>query len=77
MAPPPNRPKFTHLHHGLLASFGLCIGWFFTRAYTHILRPSLANTLPHLTTPNPAPPRCFDELNVEINTWLERAKLSA
>lgn len=64
-------------HRYRLTTFGLRTGWFFTRAYTRILRPGLASTLPHLTTPNATLRRCFDKLDLEINAWVDKAKLAA
>lgn len=64
-------------HRYRLTAFGLRTSWFFTRTYTRILRPGLATTLPHLATPNAALRRCFDKLDLEINTWVEKAKLAA
>jgi hypothetical protein len=60
-----------------LTDLGLRSGWFFTRTYSHILRPGLGRRLPQPSTPNSTLRRCFDKLNQEVTSWVQQAKLVA
>jgi hypothetical protein len=64
-------------HRYCLTDLGLRTAWFFTRAYSRILRPGLGRILPELSAPNGPLRRCFDKLDQEISSWVEEAKLAA
>ena len=64
-------------HRYRLTDIGLRSGWFFTRAYSRILRPGLGRILPELSVPNGPLRRCFDKLDHEVKSWVNEAKLAA
>jgi len=69
--------RIPNSHRYRLTDLGLRSGWFFTRAYSRILRPGLGRILPQLSTPNSTLRRCFDKLDREVTSWVEQAKLAA
>jgi hypothetical protein len=64
-------------HRYCLTDLGLRTAWFFTRAYSRILRPGLGRILPELSAPNGPLRRCFDKLDQKVSSWVEEAKLAA
>src|SRR6201996_2627073 len=64
-------------HRYRLTPFGLRTAWFFTRTYSRILRPGLGNILPQLSSANTPLQRCFDKLDQEVISWVQKAKLAA
>ena len=56
-------------------------GWrtalFCTRCYNRILRPGLAQVIPKEWTDVSSLRRCFDQLETEINHWIEQQKVPA
>jgi hypothetical protein len=63
-------------HRYRLTDFGLRTAWFFTRAYSRILRPGLGRIMPQLSAPNGPLRRCFDKLDQQVSSWVEEAKLA-
>ena len=64
-------------HRYRVTSLGLRAALFFTRSYTRVLRSGLAFALPgHRAIDTPLR-RCFDNLEKEIQTWTDKAKLAA
>jgi hypothetical protein len=66
-------PK-THRYH--ITRSGLRTVWFCTRKYSLILRPGLGSLLRELSPPSSSLRRCFDKLDLEVTTWIQRAKLA-
>jgi hypothetical protein len=64
-------------HRYRLTPFGLRTAWFFTRIYSRILRPGLGNILPQLSSANTPLQRCFDKLDQQVISWIQKAKLAA
>jgi hypothetical protein len=64
-------------HRYRLTPIGLRTAWFFTRTYSRILRPGLGNVLPQLSCSNTPLRRCFDKLDQEVKSWVQKAKLAA
>jgi hypothetical protein len=64
-------------HRYRLTDFGFRVAVFCTRTYSRILRPGLGLVLPD-TSSLPSPlRRSFDKLEQEVNSWVDRAKLTA
>jgi hypothetical protein len=64
-------------HRYRLTNFGLRAAVFCTRTYTRIFRRGMGMALP-ATSPVPSTLlRCFDKLEQEINSWVDRAKMVA
>ena len=66
-----------HTHRYRLTHLGLRTACFCTRTYSRILRPGFATLLPELSPPNSSLRRCFDKLDREITSWIQRSKLAA
>jgi hypothetical protein len=64
-------------HRYRLTDFGLRTAWFFTRTYSHILRPGLGRILPQLSPPNGPLRHCFDNLDRAVKSWVDEANLAA
>ncbi|MGC1967683.1 MAG: hypothetical protein WA673_14575 [Candidatus Acidiferrales bacterium] len=64
-------------HRYQLTHLGLRSAWFFTRSYSHILRPGLGKILPQLHPISSSLNRCFDKLDQEIHACIQQAKLAA
>ena len=64
-------------HRYQLTSLGLRITLFFTRTYARILRPGISELLPQPASPNSSLRRCFDNLEQQIDAWVQKAQLSA
>lgn len=64
-------------HRYRFTPIGLRTAWFFTRTYSRILRPGLGNVLPQLSCSNTPLRRCFDKLDQEVKSWVQKAKLAA
>jgi hypothetical protein len=58
-------------HRYRLNDLGLRTAWFFTRTYSHILRPGLGRILPEFSASTGPLRRCFDKLDQEIRAWVE------
>jgi hypothetical protein len=65
----------THRYH--VTPTGLRIALFFTRTYTRVLRPGLAQILPRAPAPSSELRRAFDVLEHAMDTWCADAKLAA
>lgn len=64
-------------HRYRLTDYGLRTTIFCTRAYARILRPGLGMILPTASpVPNPLL-RSFDKLTLQINSWVDQAKMAA
>jgi hypothetical protein len=64
-------------HRYRLTNFGLRAAVFCTRTYARIFRRGMGMALP-ATSPVPSTLlRCFDKLEQEINSWVDRAKMVA
>jgi hypothetical protein len=65
----------THRYH--VTTPGLRTALFFTRTYTRVLRPGLAQLLPRAPAPSLALRRAFDVLEQAMDVWCADAKLAA
>jgi hypothetical protein len=64
-------------HRYRLANFGLRAAVFCTRTYARTFRRGMGMALP-ATSPVPSTLlRCFDKLEPEINSWVDRTKMIA
>ena len=61
-------------HRYRITDFGLRTALFFTRTYTRILRPVLAQALPEIPCVNSS--SCFNKLQQEIHSCVNAAKLA-
>jgi hypothetical protein len=69
--------RIPRTHRYRLTSFGLRVALFFTRTYDHLLRPGLGAILANLSQPT-GPLRCaFDRMDLEVNSWIQRASIAA
>ena len=64
-------------HRYRLTDLGLRTAWFFTRTYSRILRPGLAQYFPELSASTSPLRRSFDQLDRAVKSWIEDAKLAA
>jgi hypothetical protein len=64
-------------HRYRLTGFGFRVAIFCTRTYTRILRPGLGLILSETSSFPSALRRSFDKLELQINSWVDRAKLAA
>ena len=60
-----------------VTEFGWRAALFFTRLYNRLLRPGLAAALPGLRAIDAPLKRAFDNLNAQVNAWINQAKLPA
>jgi hypothetical protein len=65
----------THRYH--VTPTGLRTALFFTRTYTRVLRPGLAQILPRAPAPSSPLRRAFDVLEQAMDAWCADAKLAA
>jgi hypothetical protein len=65
----------THRYH--VTPIGLRTALFFTRTYTRVLRPGLAQILPRAPAPSSSLRRAFDVLEQAMDAWCADAKLAA
>ena len=63
--------------HYRVTDFGFRVALFFTRTYNRLLRPGLAAVLPGLRAIDAPLKRAFDNLNAQVNAWINQAKLPA
>jgi hypothetical protein len=64
-------------HRYQVTPTGLRTALFFTRTYTRVLRPGLAQILPRAPAPSSALRRAFDVLEQTMDAWCADAKLAA
>lgn len=69
--------RISGTHRYRLTAFGLRTALFFTRAYARILRPGIAQILPHIPATDSPLRRCFHQLDQEINSCVDNAHLAA
>jgi DNA-binding HxlR family transcriptional regulator len=69
--------RIPHTHRYRLTSLGLRVTLFFTRTYDHLLRPGLGAILPHLSRPEGPLRRAFDQIDQEVNVWIQHASIAA
>jgi hypothetical protein len=59
-----------------VTQFGFRAALFFTRTYNRILRPGLAAALPALRSIDAPLKRTFDNIDAQINAWINQAQLT-
>ena len=59
-----------------VTQFGFRAALFFTRTYNRILRPGLAAALPALRNIDAPLKRTFDNIDAQINAWINQAQLT-
>lgn len=64
-------------HRYRVTEIGLRVALFFTRTYARIVRPGLSQVMPQAPAGDSALQRQFDQLEAAMDTWVERAKLTA
>ena len=64
-------------HRYRVTPIGLRTALFFTRTYTRVLRPGLAQILPRAPAPSSTLRRAFDVLENAMDAWCADAKLAA
>lgn len=64
-------------HRYQVTPFGLRVALFFTRTYTRVLRPGLAQAIPETIPGDSKLWLQFDKLNDAIDQWIRQAKLAA
>ena len=64
-------------HRYCVTSLGLRAALFFTRSYTRILRSGLAFAVPGHRAVDTSLKRCFDNIEKEIQAWINKGKLAA
>jgi hypothetical protein len=64
-------------HRYRLTPLGLRSALFFTRIYTRIRRPGLAQVLPSVPAVNSSRRRCFHPLDQEGHAWTQQTQLAA
>ena len=69
--------RIPHSHRYQLTPDGLRIALFFSRTYTRLLRPNLAEIMPGAPPGESAVRAAFDRLNSEIDACCEEARLAA
>jgi hypothetical protein len=69
--------RIPQTHRYRITNFGLRTAWFCTRTYSRILRPGFGTLLPQLSPPNSSLRRCFDKLDQEVTSWVQRTQLAA
>jgi len=69
--------RIPRTHRYQVTDLGFRAGLFFSKVYSRILRPGVAFTQPHVTATDSKLRRAFNALNLEVQSWIENAKLSA
>ena len=64
-------------HRYEVTEIGFRAGLFFSKVYSRILRPGVAFTQPHIAATDSKLRRAFNAVNLEVQSWIENAKLSA
>jgi hypothetical protein len=64
-------------HRYEVTDLGFRSGLFFSKVYSRILRPGVAFTHPHVVATDSKLRRAFNAVNLEVQSWIENAKLSA
>ena len=64
-------------HRYEVTDLGFRAGLFFSKVYSRILRPGVAFTVPQVVAVDSRLRRAFNNVNLEVQTWIENAKLSA
>jgi DNA-binding HxlR family transcriptional regulator len=64
-------------HRYEVTDLGFRAGLFFSKVYSRILRPGIAFTQPHIVAADSKLRRAFNAVNLEVQSWIENAKLSA
>ena len=59
-----------------VTEFGLRAALFFTRLYNRLLRPGLAAVLPEMRAIDAPLKRAFDNINAQVNAWINQAQLA-
>jgi len=60
-----------------VTEFGLRAALFFTRLYNRLLRPGLAAVLPAMRANDAPLKRAFDNIDAQVNAWINQAQLAA
>jgi hypothetical protein len=60
-----------------VTEFGFRAALFLTRVYNRLLRPGIAAAVPGLRAVDAPLKRAFDNLNAQVNTWINQAQFSA
>jgi len=69
--------RIAKTHRYRVTARGLRVALFFTRSYSRVFRTGLAFALPGHRAVDAPLKRCFDNLETEIQTWTDNAKLAA
>ena len=64
-------------HRYDVTDLGFRAGLFFSKVYSRILRPGFAFTQPDVIATDSKLRRAFNAVNLEVQSWIENAKLSA
>ncbi len=64
-------------HRYQVTDLGFRAGLFFSKIYSRILRPGLAFVLPEIVATDSKLRRAFRNANLEIENWIQHAKLAA
>jgi hypothetical protein len=69
--------RIPNTHRYQVTDLGFRAGLFFSKVYSRILRPGIAFTLPHVAATDSKLRRAFNAVNLQVQSWIENAKLSA
>jgi hypothetical protein len=68
--------RLPETHRYQVTDFGWRVAFFFTRTYTRLLRPGLAQVVPETLPPDSLLHRRFDQLQVAMDDWVTKASLA-
>jgi len=69
--------RIPQTHRYQVTEFGWRVALFFTRTYARVIRPGLANILPHALPINHALRLRFDQLETAMDDWIAQANLTS
>jgi hypothetical protein len=69
--------RIPQTHRYQVTDFGWRVAFFFTRLYARVLRPGLAQIVPHSPPLNHRLSLRFDQLDLAINDWIAQANLTS
>jgi hypothetical protein len=69
--------RIPNSHRYRVTELGFRAGIFFSRVYSRILRPGLAFALPNVVANDSRLRTAFNKVNLEVQTWIQNAKLAA
>jgi hypothetical protein len=68
--------RLPHTHRYQVTDFGWRVAFFFTRLYSRLIRPGLAQIVPQAPSQNHLLRLRFDQLNLAMNDWIAQANLT-